>query len=67
MPIVPVDPLEPEVVNYVVSLRNVRKPHAVIRCETEDEVWDALLAGDFGGGYEVWSPTGMETGQFVPF
>lgn len=35
-------------------------------CETVGEVWDAIGRMSFGGIYEVSSPLGLDTSEFVP-
>jgi len=58
--------LKLNVINYIVSLQgfNDRKK---IECETIQQVWDAIGERDFGGLYQVESPTGKDINEFIPF
>jgi len=52
--------LKLNVVNYIVTGNGRTK----IECETKEDVWEAM--GNFWR-YEVESPTGKSTDEFIPF
>lgn len=53
-------------VNYIVTTQGW-SGHKVTECETEDEAWVALGDCSIGALTEVYSPTGMDVSQFIPF
>ena len=52
--------------NYVVVTRSF-KGTVTTHCNTVEEAWDAIGDMTFGGIYDVTSPTGLDTEEFVPF
>ena len=51
--------------NYIVILNG---NHEVgVPCDTVDEVWDTIGKRSFGALYEVISPAGKDTQEFIPF
>jgi hypothetical protein len=56
----------PPVSNYVVIIHDWTG-RQVIQCKTKKQAWDAVGSRTFGGLYEVHSPAGLDTGEFVPF
>ena len=53
-------------INYRVFIRDWYG-HRTVDCATEQEAWAAIGSRSFGGLYEVTSPAGLDTSQFVPF
>jgi len=49
--------------NYIVHLNDFRKD---IECDTKNDVWNAIKKQGWGG-YEVSSPVGLDTSEFIPF
>ena len=49
--------------NYIVHHNSTRKK---IACETVEDVRKAISAANWGG-FEVESPAGLDTSQFIPF
>lgn len=52
--------------NFVVTTYSW-KGKVVTHCETVEEAWKAIGDMSFGGIYDVVSPTGQPTDEFVPF
>lgn len=52
--------------NYIVTTQGWSGVK-VTKCNTPSEVWDAIGRASFGALYEVKSPAGLDTGEFVPF
>lgn len=52
--------------NYIVTTRSW-KGKEVTECNTIEEAWKAIGNMSFGGIYDVMSPTGLGTDEFVPF
>ena len=52
--------------NYIVTTRSW-KGTITTECETPEEAWNAIGDMSFGGIYEVDSPAGLSTDEFVPF
>ena len=55
-----------KVVNYIVHIQDWHG-HRQVECKTEKEAWDAIGSCAFGGLYQVSSPTGKDTYDFIPF
>lgn len=53
-------------INYIVYLQGF-SGEKTIECETKKEAWDTIGEGDFGGLYQIESPTGKDIGEFIPF
>lgn len=58
--------MRPKEANYVVVTRSW-KGTVTTNCTTVEEAWDAIGDMSFGGIYEVYSPVGLPTEEFVPF
>ena len=58
--------MQPNQPNYVVVTRSF-KGTVTTHCDTVDEVWDAIGDMSFGGIYDVISPTGLSTDDFIAF
>jgi hypothetical protein len=58
--------MQPNQPNYVVVTHSF-KGTVTTHCDTVDEAWDAIGSMSFGGIYNVTSPTGQCTDEFVPF
>ena len=54
-----------EIPNYIVVTQSF-KGAEITSCNTPEEVWDAIGNMTFGGIYEVLSPAGLPTDEFVP-
>jgi len=52
--------------NYIVTTRSF-KGVEITECNTVEEAWNAIGNMSFGGIYDVTSPTGQCTEEFVPF
>ena len=57
--------MQPEA-NFVVTTYSW-KGKVVTHCDTVDEAWNAIGDMSFGGTYDIVSPTGQPTDEFVPF
>ena len=52
--------------NYEVKLRD-QQGQRTIKCDTVNQAWKAIGQMTYGGLYEVSSPTGKSTSEFIPF
>jgi hypothetical protein len=52
--------------NYIVRTQGF-SGIKVTRCETVREAWYAVGDCSFGALYEVWSETGKDCTEFIPF
>jgi hypothetical protein len=52
--------------NYVVVTRSFKGVETT-ECNTVEEAWKAIGNMSFGGIYDVTSPAGLPTDEFVPF
>ncbi len=51
---------------YIVVTRSFKGVETT-KCNTPDEVWDAIGNMSFGGIYEISSPQGLSTYEFIPY
>lgn len=54
------------VINYIVTTQGF-SGRKVTECETKQEVWAAIGNCSFGALTEVYSPTGKDVSEFLPF
>lgn len=52
--------------NYEVHIQDWNG-NRTVKCDTEEQAWEAIGNRAFGGLYQVTSPTGLNTYQFIPY
>lgn len=54
------------IANYIVTTRDFNGKK-ITECESKEDVYEAIGSMNMGGMYEVESPTGKDTSEFIPF